>query len=239
MFALAAQSFVMLFWINAPYGRFSRSGWGPTIPSSIAWLLMESPAVLMFAAIYVHGANALDTVPLVLCAAWQFHYIVRALIYPMRLPDTGKRIPAIVVMLGFVFNIVNAYVNARWISHFGNYDPDWLSSAPFIAGITLFVIGWAINQHADNTLLSLRRPGETRYAIPRGGLFRYVSCPNYFGEMLEWAGWAVMSWSLAGVAFAVFTVANLLPRAVASHRWYRREFADYPASRRAVIPFLL
>ena len=111
-----------------------------------------------------------------------------------------------------------------------------LSSYRFICA---FAAGWLINQHADRVLLQLRKPGETHYAIPHGGLYRFVSCPNYFGEILEWAGWAVMTWSLAGLAFAVFTVANLLPRALATHRWYRAQFPDYPPQRRAVVPFLV
>jgi len=75
--------------------------------------------------------------------------------------------------------------------------------------------------------------------IPRGWLFEYISCPHYFGELLEWAGWALMTWSVSGLAFFVFTFANLFPRAVASHRWYRKQFPDYPSKRKAVIPFII
>ena len=88
-------------------------------------------------------------------------------------------------------------------------------------------------------MFRLRQPGETGYKIPRGGTYRWVSCPNYLGEMLQWLGWAIASWSLAGAAFAVFTLANLLPRAIAVHRWYKDEFPDYPPARRAVIPYLV
>ncbi|MGB0641280.1 MAG: 3-oxo-5-alpha-steroid 4-dehydrogenase, partial [Myxococcota bacterium] len=70
-------------------------------------------------------------------------------------------------------------------------------------------------------------------------LYRYVSCPNYLGEMVQWIGWAIAMNSLAGVSFAVWTVANLLPRALTHHRWYRDKFAEYPAERKAVIPFVL
>ena len=62
---------------------------------------------------------------------------------------------------------------------------------------------------------------------------------DYLGEILEWAGWALATWSLAGSDFAVFTLANLLPRALANHGWYQKEFADYTSSRRALIPYLL
>lgn len=239
VFAFAAQTFILLFWVNAPYGRFAREGWGPSIPARLAWVLFESPAVIVFVAVYLAGQYAWETAPLVLLAIWQFHYVVRTFVFPLRMREFGKRIPIVIVLMAIVFNILNAYINARWISHFGSYADEWLLSTPFLVGLAMFVAGWLINQHADRVLLQLRKPGETHYSIPEGGLYRFVSCPNYFGEILEWAGWAVMTWSLAGLAFAVFTIANLLPRGVATHRWYRERFPDYPPARRAVIPFLV
>ena len=83
------------------------------------------------------------------------------------------------------------------------------------------------------------KPGETGYKIPHGGLYHYISCPNYFGELVEWAGWALLTFSLPGLAFFVWTAANLVPRALAHHRDYRARFTHYPAQRRALIPFLL
>jgi protein-S-isoprenylcysteine O-methyltransferase Ste14 len=147
--------------------------------------------------------------------------------------------PVSIVGMAVVFNCINASINARWISHFGDYPDSWMWNTPFILGVVVFFLGWAINQHSDYVLFRLRSPGEGGYKVPRGGLYRWVSCPNYLGEMLEWVGWAIAAWSLAGLAFAVFTIANLLPRAIANHRWYREQFADYPPERRAVVPFLL
>jgi protein-S-isoprenylcysteine O-methyltransferase Ste14 len=63
-----------------------------------------------------------------------------------------------------------------------------------------------------------------------------VSSPNYLGEITIWLGWALATWSLPGLAFAFWTVANLLPRARANHTWYRQTFPDYPAERKALIP---
>ena len=40
----------------------------------------------------------------------------------------------------------------------------------FLLGALLFWGGFAIHVHADHVIRSLRRPGETGYAIPRGGL---------------------------------------------------------------------
>jgi len=65
----------------------------------------------------------------------------------------------------------------------------------------------------------LRENGNSVYKIPEGGMFNLVSSPNYLGEILEWTGWAIATWSLAGLSFALWTFANLAPRALANHRW--------------------
>jgi steroid 5-alpha reductase family enzyme len=146
--------------------------------------------------------------------------------------------PLAIVGLALAFNGLNAYLNARWISHFGRYHADWLTDPRFLLGAALFAAGFWINYTADRTLLRLRRPGESGYGIPRGGLYRFVSCPNYLGEIVEWTGFAVACWSLPALAFAVYTAANVAPRAFAHHRWYRERFADYPPERKALLPFI-
>jgi protein-S-isoprenylcysteine O-methyltransferase Ste14 len=237
-FVFAAQAFILLLWVNAPYGRFARPGFGPTMSTRSAWIIFESPAVVVFAAVYLAGDFAFTTTPLILLAMWQFHYVIRTFIFPLRIRETGKRIPVLIIGLAVLFNVLNAYVNARWISHFGTYETSWFTSAPFLAGISVFAGGWLINQHSDRILINMRPPGDTAYRIPHGGMYRWVSCPNYLGEIVTWIGWAIATWSLAGTAFAVFTMANLLPRALAIHRWYKNEFDDYPKSRKAIIPFI-
>jgi len=134
--------------------------------------------------------------------------------------------------------MVNVYLNGSYIAA-GSYPAAWLTDPRLLVGVALFLVGFVINRWADRVLRNLRAPGETGYKIPRGGLYELVACPNYFGELLEWVGWAVATWSLAGLSFAVFTAANLIPRAVANRRWYRERFPEYPASRRALIPYLL
>jgi len=93
--------------------------------------------------------------------------------------------------------------------------------------------------YSDHILRQLRKPGESGYKIPTRGFYRYLSSPNYFGEILEWTGWAILTWSLPGLAFALFTIANLAPRAIAKQNWYIKSFPDYPKKRKAIIPFVL
>jgi 3-oxo-5-alpha-steroid 4-dehydrogenase 1 len=237
--ALAALTFVSLFFVTAPYGRHARKGWGPEIGQRAGWVLMELPAVALWLAIYFAGEHALEVAPLALMLLWQIHYVNRTFVFPVRIKASGKTTPISIVATAIVFNTLNAYVNARWVSEFGRYASSWLYDARFVIGAALFFAGFAINQHADYVLMNLRKPGESGYKVPQGGLYRWISCPNYFGEILEWTGWAVATWSLAGLAFALYTIANLAPRALKHHEWYREKFPDYPRERRALVPFVV
>jgi protein-S-isoprenylcysteine O-methyltransferase Ste14 len=93
-----------------------------------------------------------------------------------------------------------------------------------------------INRHSDRILGGLRKEGGKGYKIPYGGFYRWVSSPNYLGELAIWCGWALATWSLPGLTFAIWAAANLVPRARANHLWYKSTFVDYPADRRILIP---
>ena len=117
---------------------------------------------------------------------------------------------------------------------------EWLFDPRFVVGSTLFVCGFAINVRSDNALINLRRPGETDYKIPRGGLFEYVSCPNFFGVIVQWIGFAIMSWSLPGLVYATWVSLTLFFTGLGTHRWYVERFgAAYPRDRKAVLPYLI
>jgi hypothetical protein len=236
---VGAVVFVSLFFVAAPYGRFTRSGWGLSISDRTGWMVMESPGALVFAGIYALGDHALEPMPLVLAAMWLTHYVHRAFIYPLRLKAGSKPMPVSVAAMAVVFNLPNAYLNARWISHLGSYPTAALLEWRFLVGFAGFAAGMVLNLHSDAILRALRRPGETGYKVPMGGGYGLVSAPNYLGELIEWASWAVATWSLAGLSFFLFTFANLVPRALSNHSWYQKTFPDYPKARRAIIPWVL
>jgi protein-S-isoprenylcysteine O-methyltransferase Ste14 len=239
LLGFSAVGFVVLMLIPAPYGRFVRRGWGPQIPARVGWVAMEAPAVVVFAITFFSGQHWRDAAPLALFALWQLHYVYRAFVYPFRM--RGSKTMTLLVAF-YVFAFVTApygYLNGRYLSHFGAYPTSWLADPRFLIGSALFLAGFVINYRSDAILMALRGPGESGYKIPRGGLFRWLSCPNYFGEILEWSGWAIATWSVPGLAFALWGAANLVPRARATHRFYRETFPDYPKERRALVPGLL
>ncbi len=231
--------FVVLFFIRAPYGRHYRQGWGLETSARLGWMVMESPAVLVMAYVFVIGDRTTHLASVVFFLIWMSHYIQRTFIYPMLMKGGKKNFPILLIIFALTFNSINAYLNGRYLFYFSApYTTAWLTGPRFLLGVALFAAGFVINVHSDSILRNLRQEDENGYSIPEGGLFRYVSNPNYFGEMLEWIGWAVLTWSLPGLAFAVFTIANLLPRAWANHRWYQKEFSSYPEGRKILIPFI-
>lgn len=239
--ALGILSFFLLLFISAPYGRHLRPGWGPTLNARALWVTMEAPSPVSFAVVYFMSDNAFAVVPLILFGMYMLHYVYRSFIYPFRMRGGHKQKPLVTGVLAFAFNTANGSTNAFAITELAPHllHTTWLGDPRFVVGVLVFATGYSINQHSDAILRNLRKPGESGYKIPYGGFYRWVSSPNYLGEIIEWTGFALAAWTVPSAVFAWFTAMNLVPRAFSNHRWYREHFGDYPKNRRAIIPFLL
>ncbi|MCB2222465.1 MAG: DUF1295 domain-containing protein [Bacteroidetes bacterium] len=238
--AMAILLFPVLLKITAPYGRHTRKDWGPMINNRTGWILMELPALVIFGFFLISGENLGIPIIFTILILWVLHYFHRSLIYPFRISLSDKKMPVIIMLFAVFFNCINGFINGYW---FGSLSPGypiaWMEDPRFILGIILFIIGFLVNQYHDRILLSLRKHGDKGYQIPRRGLFRFVSCPNFLGEIIEWGGFALMTWCLPSFSFFIWTFVNLIPRALDHHRWYRQQFDNYPQNRKAIIPYLL
>ena len=238
--ALAVIIFPLLLRVTVPYGRHTKTTWGPTIPSRLGWFVMELPVIVVFSFLFFLG-NVAKTGPLlIIYSTFMLHYVHRVFIFPLAIKSKGKRMPLVIVLLAFIFNLINGFFNGYWFGWFsGTYEISWLTDPRFMVGIILFFAGMYLNISSDYQLIQLRKGGRKGYFIPQKGLFKSVSSPNLLGEMVEWLGWALMSWCLPAASFALWTMANLVPRAIDHHRWYKTRFPDYPAHRTALIPWSL
>ncbi|MDF1575972.1 MAG: DUF1295 domain-containing protein [Bacteroidales bacterium] len=237
---LGLAVFILLLFVKAPYGRHSRKDWGPVIHNRLAWFLMEFPSLLVFVLCFLSGPGKLQPLTWIFFALYVSHYVNRSLIWPWRTRTSGKLMPLVVALMAVCFNLVNGFLNGYYFSAFAReYSPEWLTDARFIGGAILYGGGAFLNWWSDQILLRLRKGGKQGYFIPAGGLFRWVSCPNFLGEILQWTGFAVMTRSPAALVFALWTFFNLVPRALAHHKWYRAAFSDYPSERKAILPFIL
>jgi 3-oxo-5-alpha-steroid 4-dehydrogenase 1 len=238
----AAIAFITLYFVSAPYGRHVRAGWGPKIDATFAWVIMETPAPLLFFVYWLGAepAHKFSAAGIAFLVLWQAHYLYRAFVFPFRRHGGQRDMPFSIALMAIFHNVMNAYLNAAWLYEIGPvYDVSWLTDPRFIAGVLLFVFGYWLNHQSDRILFNLRPPGvRNGYKIPHGGFYRFVSCPNYLGELIEWGGWALLTFSPGGLAFLLGSIANLAPRARTNHRWYREQFPDYPKERKALIPFV-
>lgn len=237
---IGIAAMLLLFFLQAPYGRHIKSkGWGPLIPNRLGWIAMELPALLVFPLVFLSQTDSISDVHILVLALWGLHYVHRALIFPFRTRTSGKQMPLSIPFMAIFFNTVNGFFLGYYLSHFTIFPAGYLlQPLPWI-GTGVFLIGYAINLDSDTRLINLRAPGETGYKIPRGGLYRWLSAPNYFGEVVEWTGFLILLGNLPALAFLLWTISNLLPRALSNHKWYKDKFPDYPPQRKAILPFLL
>jgi 3-oxo-5-alpha-steroid 4-dehydrogenase 1 len=207
----------------------------------------------------------MSTPQIILAGLFLIHYLNRAIISPLRTPSRSKSHIA-VILAGVTFNLANGALMATYLTSpvTTAFLAGALSRPSFWAGILLWASGFAGNILHDEVLLNIRRKanakgkrnenqlGKEHYAIPRGYLYQYISYPNYFCEWAEWLGYA-----LAAAPFPVLiplssTVQTIqppwlflwseiflmIPRAYKGHRWYHKNFPEYPKERRAVVPFI-
>ena len=188
--------------------------------------------------VYLASGN-LHLVGNIVLVLWLAHYVHRTLVWPWAVQKRDATISLAMCGAAVLFNLVNSSLIGWFMGYAADYAAQWLTDPRFVGGVALMLAGAALNVWADYRLLHLRRLNEGRYVLPRGGAYDHICCPNFTGEIIEWIGFALLTWCLPGLAFAVWTIANLLPRAIWRRNWYRRQFSDYPVTRRALFPGVL
>lgn len=242
MVVLAVIVFIALQRITPAYGIVYNPKWGPAIGNRLGWIIMEAPVFCAMLIMWLLSPRRGEPALIVMTALFLLHYFQRSFIFPFLIKGKNK-MPLSIILSGVTFNLINAYMIGGWFFYIlppKEYPVSWLWSPLFILGTLVFFAGMAINIKSDSIIRNLRKPGDNGHYIPRKGLFKYVTSANYFGEFTEWVGFAILSWSIPGAIFALWTFANLAPRAKATHRRYLDMFGDEYASlhRRYILPFL-
>ncbi len=240
MSVIALFVFITLYFLKAGYGIFRTQYWGPSINNKVAWVLMEAPVFIVMAILWWNSERKFELVPLLMFFFFQLHYFQRSFIFPL-LMKGKSRMPLTVMLMGVVFNVLNGFMQGEWLFYLApadRYTTEWLTTPQFIIGTIIFFTGMVINLHSDNVIRHLRQPGDTRHYLPNKGLYRKVTSANYFGEIVEWTGFAILTWSAAGAVFVWWSFANLVPRANAIFHRYREEFGDAMGNRKRIFPYI-
>lgn len=244
MTVLAVVVFVALQYYKAGYGFLRTKNWGPSIPNRIGWFIMEVPVFILLLFLLVKSERPITICLIVITCIFEMHYFQRSFVFPFLIRGKST-MPISIIVMGMVFNSVNAYMQGGWLYFFSPdrmYVNSWLYSPQFIIGTIIFIFGFYINIQSDYIIRHLRKEGDDthKHYIPYGGMFKYVSSANYFGEITEWVGFAILSWSPSGLVFAVWTCANLVPRSNSLYEKYAEEFGEEftKLNRKRVIPFI-
>ena len=233
---------IVLSFYPLPYGRYSQTNL--KLNGRVSWIIMESPSLLI--PLYSIWSYEDKSVPLTLFSRnilflipFLIHYFHRTLIYPFFIRYSNM--PLFALFLGFSYTLFNGYLQTTYILDLQDSSVSCFAVFRSLLGIIIFAVGMVINIQSDYYLIELSKNKKFKgqYFIPRGALFEYISCPNFFGETLEWFGFAIYTWTLCGWGFFLQTFFTIIPRGYHHHKYYQRNFEDYPTRRKAVIPFIL
>jgi len=242
MAIIALIVFVCLYFVEAGYGMLFDKKWGFPINNKLAWVLMEAPVFITMLVMWMTSPVKYNTVPLIFFLLFELHYFQRSFIFPFKMSGKSK-MPIGIMLMGVVFNVLNGYIQGKWLFYLAPEDmyvKSWLTTPQFIIGVAVFLFGMGVNWHSDHIVRNLRKPGDTNHYLPKGGMFNYVTSANYFGEFVEWCGFAIMTWSWAGALFAAWTFANLAPRANTINKRYKAWFPEEMKGKnlKRIIPFI-
>ena len=257
--ALDLPIFLCLIFIKAYYGKFfnSNSGEGncfqrtlrkifPVIPSRISWIIQECPCVFMTIFFLIYYRKNLNYKNILVMTPFFIHYVHRSFIFPFVI-HSSKNNPLEITLMAFVFCFFNSLmINRSIFCLIIDYELKsfWLN---YMFGLAIFGLGMYINIHSDYSMIKQRnanKDSNNKYIIPRGFMYELISCPNYFGELTEWLGFFILSNSFSGLVFFISTFANLFPRAIQYHQWYKNKFKEEFATdknlseRKSIVPFL-
>lgn len=232
MTILGVIVFIILQFITPAYGMTYNNRWGNSVRSKTGWFIMEIPvfaAMLLMFLISLRYGHGFNWVTFTMFCFFEIHYLQRSIIFPSLMKGTSK-MPISIIIVGVFFNTCNALMQGGWlfyISPADYYPISWFWSPQFIIGTFLFFLGMVINLSADRIIRALRQDkNDNNYYIPYGWPFKKISSANYFGEILEWVGFAVLCWSMAGLVFVIWSFANIVPRAKAVYERYTQFFGE-------------
>jgi len=231
MLALAVVVFIALQFVTVAYGMTFNNRWGISINSKWGWWLMETPVfiaiLIIFGLSLSLGIKPYNPVTAFILLLFLIHYGQRSFVFPLLMKGDSK-MPLSVIFSGMFFNFCNAFMQGCWlfiVCPVDMYKLNWFWSPQFIIGTAIFFFGMIINLHSDRIIRKLRKSKEdNNYYLPKGFFFERINSSNYFGEVLEWLGFAILSWSPAGAVFLCWAFANLIPRSKAVYYRYSQFF---------------
>ncbi|RLN35753.1 3-oxo-5-alpha-steroid 4-dehydrogenase 1-like [Panicum miliaceum] len=227
---------------NLAYSKFVRaSGAGallPLLPSRAGMLVSYAPALAAALASFAVPGAVEGPRARLLCAAVAAHLLKRVLevLLVHRYSGSMPLATALLISSCHLFNAV-AMIYVQRLSR-GLPEP---AVDLLFPGVLAFAVGAAGNFYHHLLLSRLRAGGgggDKGYRIPRGGLFGLVACPHYLFEIVAFFGFAMIAQTVYALVVAVGSAAYLAGRSSATRKWYASKFEEFPATVKALVPYV-
>ena len=208
------------------YGKHAKTKL--TLNSKMAWTIMESSSIV--SAVLTLSVNLNKKVNILSAFFFLLHYIHRSFIYT-RFISSKSVTPINIFISSFIFCTLNGYCQASsWF-----YNKSTITELNKYIGIILFVFGMSLNILSDYYMLYQKKKYK-KYILPSSIFHKFILSPNYLGEIIEWIGYAILVNDIRATSFAIFTISNLVPRAVLNLDYYIELFNVN--NKKAIIPFI-
>jgi len=227
---------------NAGYSKFADATAAFKVPSRLGMTLLYSPALLVSLAYLKNDPKSGNGREKLTALLLSVHFGKRVLesLFLHRYSGTMNG--------DFLAPVSTSYaLTATLIAHqqrqIANYAGSVADQRMLLAGIVLNAVGQLGNLY-HHWLLAAMRPTKggaeesSKYVVPSGGMFRYVTAPHYFFELLSWLGIAAVTQHLNSFLVVADMLSYLAGRSFATTRWYNAKFKNYPAERKHLIPFI-
>ena len=238
-FILAIVSFIVQIFKAMPYGKQDNGRGSCRVHQRTAFAVSQIVTGIVIFSVTFFLQRNFDGIPnIIMYCLFTIHYINRGIVDTIANRHNQRTVRLWVPVVATISTLLYHFINAQFIGE-ASYCDTYVTDPRFLLGLIIFITGFILNRVADGQLICLRKGyHDSDYQIPKGCSFFSISCPNYLGEIIEWFGWALMSWSLAGLVWFLFVCATHIPRARHNHKWYQKQFDEYPPRRTALIPFI-
>jgi len=218
------------FGLNFGYSKFASAGVDRSIemPSRVGMFLLYFPAIIvaqipnfMTDSQTFHGVGPAQIAhPYAQRVIWLVtaHFSKRTLEVLFLHKYSGGINLVSVILISTLYMISAALLTATAL--FGMPEGVRPGQTQSLVGVGVFAVGSLGNLYHHYLLAHLRKPGETGYKLPRGGMFGWICCPHYFFELVAWLGAAIVSAHATGWILLVCFTSYLGGRSGSTLAWY-------------------
>ncbi len=190
-------------------------------------------SIIVFATVFLSGNHAKTEITWIFFSFWIIHFTVK-IVFNLINPSHHETQIANTKMLSAIVSI-NALINGYclgWL--WPAYAVSWMQNMAFISGSLILGLGFLIQITANIRMT----PKKNETDALDSGLHKIVFCPGYLGEILQWGGFAMITWNSSAAAAFCWMLATLLAQATSQKHKYLLQFPELPATRKALIPFI-